>query len=268
MQPLTLSLIQTPTRWHAPADNRALFDDWFEQVPEESQLVVLPEMFSTGFTMASDDVAEPMSGPTVAWMRRSAADLGRVLCGSVVIEDGGACYNRFLWVTPDGEVITYDKRHRFRMAGEHEHYAAGCERRVIRLGDWRVLPLVCYDLRFPVWLRSRRDYDLLLAVANWPAARQAAWNALLKARAIENLACAAGVNIVGTDGNGVDYSGGSAVYDSEGTPLLEAGSDAGVFTVSLDREALEAHRERFPAWQDADEFALAHQRREAKRSDG
>ena len=256
MQPLTVSLIQTDTRWHDPAANRARFDRWFEAVPDAAQLVVLPEMFSTGFTMASAEVAEPMDGPTVAWMRDRAADLGRTLCGSVVIEDGGRCFNRFLWVAPDGTLECYDKRHRFRMAGEHEHYDAGSRRRVMRLGEWRILPLVCYDLRFPVWLRNRGDYDLLLAVANWPAPRQNAWNALLRARAIENLAYAAGVNIVGTDGNGVPYTGGSAVYDPEGRALAEAEDSASLLTVTLDGEALAEYRERFPAWQDADDFEL------------
>ena len=256
MQPLTLSLVQTTTCWHDPAANRALFDEWLAQVPDDVQLVVLPEMFSTGFTMASHEVAEPMSGPTVEWLRRRAVDHGRTLCGSTVIEEDGRCFNRFLWVTPDGEVASYDKRHRFRMAGEHEHYAAGSERRVMRLGGWRILPLVCYDLRFPVWLRNRGDYDLLLAVANWPAARQRAWNALLRARAIENLAYAAGVNVVGEDGNGIEYTGGSAVYDPEGAALLEAGREPCLCTLTLDGDALEDYRRRFPAGQDADDFEL------------
>ncbi len=256
MQPLTLSLVQTATRWHDPAGNRTLFDEWLARVPDASDVVVLPEMFSTGFTMAAERVAEPMSGATVAWMRHRAASLGKVLCGSLVIEEAGARYNRFLWVRPDGTVTAYDKRHRFRMAGEHEHYAAGAARPVVALNGWRLRPLVCYDLRFPVWLRNRGDYDVLLAVANWPAPRQSAWNALLRARAIENLAYAAGVNIVGTDGNQVSYTGGSAVYGPEGSALLEAGGDAGVFSVTLDREALDDHRARFPAWQDADSFEL------------
>jgi omega-amidase len=256
VQPLTVSLVQTATRWHDPAGNRARFDDWFAQVPATSALVVLPEMFSTGFTMASAEVAEPMSGPTVAWLRESAARLGKVVCGSVAIADGGQHYNRFFWATPDGALTHYDKRHRFRMAGEHQHYAAGDRRCVVTLHGWRILPLVCYDLRFPVWLRNRGDYDLLLAVANWPAARQSAWNTLLRARAIENLAYAVGVNIVGRDGNGVEYTGGSAVYDPEGRELVHAGDRPGIVTVTLDGEALTGYRQRFPAWQDADDFSL------------
>ncbi|HEX7037176.1 MAG TPA: amidohydrolase [Pseudomonadales bacterium] len=257
MQPLTVSLIQTATRWHDPPANRALFDAHFAEVPDEAALVVLPEMFSTGFTMAAREVAEPMSGPTVRWLRSRAEALGKTLCGSVVIEEGGACYNRFVWMPPDGRAVIYDKRHRFRMAGEHEHYAAGRARPALTVGEWRIRAAVCYDLRFPVWLRSRGDYDLLVVVANWPAARQSAWSTLLRARAIENLAFTLGVNIVGTDGAGIEYRGGSVVYDSEGTALLEAGERTGVFTVTLDGEALRAHRQRFPAWQDADDFDLA-----------
>jgi predicted amidohydrolase len=256
VQALTLCLVQTATRWHDPAANRALFDHWLTQMPAGVRLMVLPEMFSTGFTMDSGAMAETMDGPTVRWMRQRASEMNVHLCGSLVVEEDGARYNRFVWMPPEGEPVCYDKRHRFRMAGEHQHYAAGRERCIVTLDGWRVLPLVCYDLRFPVWLRNRGDYDLLLAVANWPAPRQLAWNALLRARAIENLSYAAGVNIVGTDGNGVSYTGGSAVYDPEGTAMLEAGAEPGLHTVTLDGEALSAYRQRFPAWQDADDFLL------------
>jgi len=257
VQPLTLALVQTATRWHDPAANRRLFDERLDAVPATADVVVLPEMFSTGFTMASREVAEPMDGPTVEWLRNSARRLGKVICGSLVIAEGGACFNRFVWMPPDGAVITYDKRHRFRMAGEHAHYAAGRERCIVTLREWRILPLVCYDLRFPVWLRNRGDYDLLLAVANWPAARLLAWDTLLRARAIENLAFAAGVNIVGVDGNGVAYAGGTAVYGPDGAAVLESVAAAGVYCVALDGATLADFRARFPAWQDADPFTLA-----------
>ncbi|MDH3643913.1 MAG: amidohydrolase [Gammaproteobacteria bacterium] len=256
MQPLTVSIIQTETRWHSPADNRALFERWFAQLPEDAQVVVLPEMFSTGFTMSSAEVAEPMDGPTVRWLQEQAAELGKVICGSLVIAEGGRYYNRFCWVDPAGNVATYDKRHRFRMANEHGHYSAGSQRCIIGVADWRVCPMICYDLRFPVWFRNRSDYDVLLCVANWPAARQHAWNSLLRARAIENQCYAVGLNIVGVDGNEVAYTGGSAVYSPEGHSLLEAGEASGVFTASLDGDALEDYRSRFPAWQDADAFSL------------
>jgi omega-amidase len=256
MQPLTLSLIQTATHWHAPAQNQAMFDAWFPRVPAQSDIVVLPEMFSTGFTMASTEVAEPMSGTTVQWLRDVAGRLGKVVCGSLVIRDAGACYNRFLWAEPDGALKHYDKRHLFRMAREHEHYAAGRAALTVQCKGWRIRPFVCYDLRFPVWLRNRGDYDLLLGVANWPAPRQLHWNTLLRARAIENLCVAAAVNRVGRDGNGHDYRGGSAVYRADGEAQLEVFDDQGVYTVTLDPQQLHAWRERFPAQLDADAFEL------------
>lgn len=256
MQPLTLTLFQCATHWHDPAANRALFDSLMTEAPNDADILVLPEMFSTSFTMASAEVAETMDGPTVGWLRERAARRGQVLCGSVVVEEAGACYNRFLWARPDGSLSHYDKRHLFRMAGEHEHYADGHTRRVIEHKGWRFLPLVCYDLRFPVWSRSTGDYDVLLCVANWPAARRVAWQTLLKARAIENLAFAVGVNRVGVDGNAVAYSGDSAAYDFLGTPLLELNDAPAVATVILDPAPLEAHRETFPAWRDADPFEL------------
>lgn len=256
MQSLTLALIQTATRWHDPEANQRLFHDWFDKVPPDSDVVMLPEMFSTGFTMSSREVAEPMTGPTVEWLQGEAARLNKVLCGSVVIKEKGRYFNRFLWVTPQGITQSYDKRHRFRMAGEHEHYAAGERRLVFEHAGWRICPMVCYDLRFPVFFRSRGDYDLVLCVANWPAARQQAWDTLVRARAIENQSFLAAVNIVGRDGNGVDYSGGSVVVDPEGRTLTAAGSDEGVFTATIEKTALDAYRQQFPAWQDADDFTL------------
>ena len=155
MQPLNLALIQTHTHWHDAAANRALFEDWFEQVPQDTDIVVLPEMFTTGFTMASAAVAETVDGATLSWMRRQALALDAALCGSVVIEDAGQYYNRFVWAAPGEPLKFYDKRHRFRMAGEHEHYAAGTQRKIVEYRGWRICPAVCYDLRFPVWLRNR-----------------------------------------------------------------------------------------------------------------
>ncbi len=266
MQPLTLSLVQTHTHWHDPVANRNMFDRWFSEVPESADIVVLPEMFSTGFTMHSDDVAEPMSGPTVEWLRSTAGALKKVVCGSVVIKEDGSHYNRFLWVTPDGEVGVYDKRHRFRMAGEHDHFSAGCERLIVTVGGWKICPMVCYDLRFPVWCRNRNDYDVLLCVANWPAARLEAWSALLRARAIENLSYSLGVNILGEDGNSVIYRGGTVAYTPEGEILIQADDQAGIFTVELDKEYLDRYRAAFPAWQDADAYDLADEREPIDRS--
>ena len=202
MSSVNVSLVQTHTHWHDPAANRALFDIWLDEVPQGTHLVVLPEMFSTGFTMAGRKVAETMDGETIAWMRSRAASLDAVVCGSLVIADGPQVFNRMLWVEPGGSVTSYDKRHLFRMAQETDHYAAGTKRVVVVLNGLRLCLAVCYDLRFPVWLRNRRDYDALVVVANWPAARVDAWLTLLRARAIENQAYVVGVNILGEDGAG------------------------------------------------------------------
>lgn len=253
---LTVSLIQTATHWHDPAANRDLFDDWFAKLPADCELVLLPEMFTTGFTMRSREVAEVMGGPTTSWMRDRAAELGCVLCGSVVIRDGDRYFNRFCWATPEGEIQHYDKRHRFRMAGEHEHYDAGDARVVFELDGWRVCPMICYDLRFPVWFRNRDDYDVLLCVANWPTARRSAWNALLPARAIENQTYVAAVNVVGEDGNNVTYAGDSSVYGPEGETLVAPSGAPGIFSHTLDKAALDRYRAAFPAWQDADRFSF------------
>lgn len=256
MQPLKVALIQAATHWHDPASNRQMFSALLDEVPADAHLALLPEMFSTGFTMASAEVAETMDGPTVSWLRAEAAARELVLCGSVVIRAGDVFYNRFLWVPPEGNIAVYDKRHRFRMAGEHEHYSAGAERLVVELRGWRLCPMVCYDLRFPVWLRNRGDYDALLCVANWPAARQAAWNTLLRARAIENQAYLAAVNIVGTDGNGVEYSGGSAAFAPDGTVLVERFDEPGVLVTEFDAGRLASLRAEFPVGDDADDFDL------------
>ena len=253
---MKISLVQAPLVWHDAAANRDAFDRILGGVPDDAQLIVLPEMFSTGFTMASRAVAETMEGPTAAWLRTRAVERGAAIAGSVVIEEQGQLFNRMLWTAADGSQSVYDKRHLFRMADEHHHYAAGDARVIVRFGEWRVLLAVCYDLRFPVWLRCRDDYDLLLCVANWPAARQCAWNTLLRARALENLCYAVGVNRVGTDGNGVAYRGGSAVYDPGGEALAEVFDEAAATTVQVDLEAVRAQRQRFPAWRDADRFAL------------
>ncbi|MCP5178282.1 MAG: amidohydrolase [Pseudomonadales bacterium] len=256
MSTLTIAIVQTTTAWHDAAANRRRFDQFLASVPGNVSLVLLPEMFTTGFTMQPEQVAEGPAGITTRWMT-DWAERGRfVLGGSVVTAAGADYFNRFLWAEPGGGIRAYDKRHCFRMAGEHEHYAAGRTRPVWTVNGGRVRPSVCYDLRFPVWLRCRGDYDVLVCVANWPAARLDAWDALLKARAIENQAFVAGVNILGTDGNGVVYDGGSAVYAPDGRSLLAAGNAEGVFTVDLDLTELAAYRERFPAWRDADRFEV------------
>ena len=256
MQRLTVSMIQTSTPWHDPAANREMFNNWLNQVPDEADLVLLPEMFTTGFTMDSEAVAESMQGETVAWLTEQAVTRAKALCGSVVIAVDGEYFNRLICAKPDGELVTYDKRHRFRMAGEHEHYQAGDAKIVFEVAGWRVCPMVCYDLRFPVWFRNTGDYDAIICVANWPAVRQQAWNTLLQARAIENQVYVAAVNIVGRDGNGVNYSGGTAVYSPDGEMMAEHFDSEQIVTCVLDPEPMARLREQFPVWQDADNFSL------------
>lgn len=256
MQSLKLALIQNETHWHDPSSNRQMFSEILNRIATPCDLILMPEMFSTGFTMASQEVAETMQGATVAWMQQQAQRLGSVLAGSVVIEEGGRYFNRFIAAYPDGHLFTYDKRHLFRMASEHEYYQAGTDRSVFQVAGWRVCPMVCYDLRFPVWLRNRDDYDVLVCVANWPAARRAAWNTLLRARGIENQCYIAAVNIVGRDGNHINYSGGSAVYGPEGEIYCELFDKAGLGCVELDATKLLNLRRDFPVWQDADDFGL------------
>lgn len=261
---LRVSLIQGDTVWHDPEGNRRMYGGLVAALAGTTDLVVLPETFTSGFSNEALQRAEDMSGPTVAWIRQQAARLGAVVTGSVQMRDAGGVFNRLLWATPGGGLQHYDKRHLFRMAREHERYAAGRERLIVELNGWRVCPLVCYDLRFPVFIRNRFgasggdrfDYDLLLFVANWPAARRHAWRTLLRARAIENLACVAAVNRVGRDGNGIDYAGDSVALDFLGEPLAECGAQVQVVQAVFSAEALAGHRQRFPAQLDADRFEL------------
>lgn len=256
LPPLRLALVQTALHWH---DRDANLADLEARIAPhgDADLIVLPEMFTTGFSMAPESQAEPADGPTLAWMRERAAALNTTLTGSVMVRDAeGGHRNRLLWVTPAGEVDHYDKRHLFRMADEHRHYRAGDRALTVTLNGWRIRPLVCYDLRFPVWSRDPLDTDLLLYVANWPAPRRRHWTRLLAARAIENLCYVAAVNRIGEDGNGLPYAGDSRLLDFHGDVLADAGDRETVLRVSLDGGALADYRARFPAWMDADRFKL------------
>ena len=262
-RPLRVSLVQGATRWHDAPANRDYYGALVRPLRGVTDLVVLPETFLSGFTNEARGNAETMDGEGLHWMRVLAAEVDAVVTGSLVVREGERCVNRLVWMRPDGTHALYDKRHLFRMAGEHERYAGGNERVIVELNGWRVCPMVCYDLRFPVWSRTRYDrsaarfdYDLLIYVANWPSARRHPWRSLLVARAIENLSYCAGVNRVGVDGNDLHYAGDSIALDFVGQPLVELGAQEQVVTVSLDPAALAAHRARFPAWMDADEFTI------------
>lgn len=253
---LKLAMVQTTLVWHDRAANLVQFDALLEEA-RGADLIVLPEMFTTGFSMDSAGLCEAEEGPTTDWLRRKAADLNAVVTGSVIIQAAdGSHRNRLLWAEPGGQVLHYDKRHLFRMAGEHKHYTAGDVRVQFELKGWRIRPLICYDLRFPVWSRDGESTDLLLYTANWPGARRHHWNRLLPARAIENLCYVAAVNRVGTDGKGYAYTGDSQALDFQGETLVCAGDADGVFSVTLSAQALAAYREKFPAYLDADVFEL------------
>ncbi|HEU4813378.1 MAG TPA: amidohydrolase, partial [Xanthomonadaceae bacterium] len=259
MDDLRVSLVQGATRWHDPAANRAYYGELIAPLHGTTDLVLLPETFTSGFSNDAIARAEDMDGPTVGWMRAQARALDAAVCGSVqlraTVDGSEGVFNRLLFATPDGRLNHYDKRHLFRYANEHERYAAGRERLVLDWRGWRICPLVCYDLRFPVFSRNRfdveragqPDYDLALYVANWPAARAHAWKTLLRARAIENLCYVAGVNRVGIDGNNLSYAGDSSVIDYVGDALSECTDSEMVTTTTLLSAGLKAHREHFPA---------------------
>jgi omega-amidase len=258
MSSLRVSLLQQPLAWHDPAANRAHFEALLVPLAGHTDLVVLPETFTTGFSMEVERLGEPAGGPSVEWLRRLAGALDAVITGSVITLEDGHYYNRLLWATPAGELRQYDKRHLFRMGREHQHFTPGGMAWSVAWRGFRICPLVCYDLRFPVFSRRRPelDYDLLLYVANWPAARADAWRQLLRARAIENQAYVVGVNRVGADGRGVPYAGDSAALDFLGKTLADAAGLAAVLTVELPLAALTAYRAGFPAHLDADRFTL------------
>lgn len=253
-----ITLLQTELHWQNPVANRAMLEEKLFTLPGPTDLVVLPEMFTTGFTMDARAVAEPMNLTTFRWLKQMAAQTNAAVVGSYVVQENDSYYNRLIWMEPDGQFAQYDKRHLFRMAGEDGVYSAGTARLIREWRGWRVCPLVCYDLRFPVWSRNRQiapdqlDYDLLLYVANWPAPRQAPWDTLLQARAIENLSYVAGVNRVGIDGNDHPYRGGSALIDFKGDVLFRQYDTEVVHQQTLSLAELMAFRVKFPAYLDAD----------------
>lgn len=261
MQDLKIAYIQSELFWQDPTANRSMFEEKIWTIENPVDLIILPEMFTTGFSMDAESHAEVMGTSTSKWMKQVAQQKKCALAGSVIIKDKDKYFNRLIWVNPDGSLRYYDKRHLFRMAGEHEHYNAGVERTIIEYKGWKILPLICYDLRFPVWSRNRYkdeafDYDLLIYVANWPAPRVNAWDALLRARAVENLSYTIGVNRIGTDGNEVPYLGHSAAYNYKGDEIEVPIEEEAIITVSLNKKSLDDFRDNYPFYLDADDFSL------------
>jgi omega-amidase len=258
MKKLKIALVQTKLFWEDAAANREHIGGLIRNMKKgAADLVLLPEMFGSGFTMNAGSVAESMQGETVEWMLQLARTKKAVICGSLVIKDRGNFYNRLLWVTPSGKITTYDKRHLFRMAKEEQTYTAGTKRLLVELNGWSICPLICYDLRFPVWCRNNNEYDLLLFVANWPSRRKFAWQQLLVARAIENQCFVAGLNRVGKDGKGIPYTGNSIVHGPAGETVLKIKPNTeGVFITTLDPKVLTDVRKKFPVMMDRDGFVL------------
>jgi predicted amidohydrolase len=256
---LKVALLQSNLYWENITANLAMFEEKISQISTAVDLIILPEMFSTGFTMNAPSLAEPMNLTTCKWLVQQARKMQAVMVGSCIIKEKDKFYNRLLWVEPNGNIDFYDKKHLFRMAGEHQVYTAGNKKIIKKIKEWNICPLICYDLRFPVWSRNvHLAYDLLLYIANWPNPRLNAWDILLQARAVENLSFCIGVNRVGTDGKGKQYNGNSAVYDFKGQCLLKI-SDGREATeiISLDKTPLDEFRAKFPIHLDADEFSLS-----------
>jgi predicted amidohydrolase len=253
---MEIAIIQTDLIWENPKGNRIQFEQKINTISQQVDLIVLPEMFSTGFTMFPNDLAEMMSGETIFWMQEVAKTKQTAICGSIIIEENDNFYNRFVFVHPNGKIETYDKRHLFSLAGEHEQYTQGTKKVIIKYKNWKICPQICYDLRFPVFSRNVEEYDLLIYVANWPKPRIMAWNALLKARAIENMSCVVGVNRIGLDGNKHEYVGHSIVIDELGKSIVEANENDGVFFATLDKSKMIQTREKLNFLNDRDDFSI------------
>ncbi len=285
-QPLLISLIQTKLHWEDKSSNLQMLEEKILGIKERTEIVVLPEMFSTGFSMKPELLAETMEGETVKWMKRVAAEKKIILTGSIIIEDtsqaatsagaGQAArpvyYNRLIWMLPNGQLGYYDKRHLFAYAEEDKHYSAGNKRLIASVKGWKINLMVCYDLRFPVWARQTSppfpspsrmlsgergaEYDVLIYIANWPERRVQAWKTLLQARAIENQCYVVGVNRVGDDGNNIHHSGDSMVVDPMGDTLYTKNQEEDIFTIALDKAHLQTVREKLPFLRDADGFEI------------
>jgi len=253
---MKIALVQTSLCWEDHTENRSHLAQKITGFMEDVDLIVLPEMFSSGFTMQPKAVAEQMEGETLSWLHHLAKAKDCAITGSLVVEENGKYYNRLVFVTPDGGIKTYDKRHLFTLAGEDKVYTAGTEKVIIEYKGFKICPLICYDLRFPAFSRNQEAYDLLLYVANWPKVRVNAWDILLKARAVENMCYAVGVNRIGTDHNQLDYVGHSQVVDYLGNYLLDPQESEGVYIITVDKPKMLETREKLGFLKDQDAYHI------------
>lgn len=252
---LKIALIQADLVWENPTENRNRFQEKIMAISDTIDLIILPEMFTTGFSMTPENIAETMEGNTVNWMLKLAKEKNCAITGSIIITENNNYYNRLLFVHPSGKIEYYDKKHTFTLAGEHEVYTAGKTKNIIDYKGWKICPLICYDLRFPVWARNTENYDLLLYVASWPKPRVEAWDSLLKARAIENMSYTIGVNRVGVDANNYEYNGNSVAYDMLGNCIDKKNNNEEVsIMIELDKKSQLKIRNRFRFLEDQDNF--------------
>ena len=263
MNILRTTLVQTDLYWQDIDANLAMLEEKIWQIDEDTDLIILPEMFNTGFSMNAEKFAEPMNFNTFKWMNQMAKQKNAAICGSYIVKESTNYYNRLYFIDPEGSFDFYDKRHLFRMGEEHLTYSEGKKRMIREFRGFRIMPLVCYDLRFPVWIKNQYDkdadaleYDVLVFVANWPAPRTNVWDTLLKARALENQCYSIGVNRTGKDGEGIEYSGNSVIYDYKGLSLNDVSTEPSIQTVELNLEELKAFRKKFPVYLDWDKFDL------------
>jgi predicted amidohydrolase len=249
--------IQADLFWENPSKNRFFFEEKINGLPENTDLIVLPEMFTTGFTMTPQNVAEKMDGTTITWMQKIALEKKVAITGSLVIEQNHNYYNRLVFVHPSGKTETYDKKHSFTLAGEDKVYTAGNQKLIVTYKGWKICPLICYDLRFPVWARNTENYDVLIFMANWPVTRIKAWETLLKARAIENMSYVIGVNRTGIDKNNYEYSGNSLVVDYLGEELSSLQkSEVGIVTATISKANQNEIRQKLGFLNDQDAFKI------------
>lgn len=254
---MNITLIQTHLHWQDITANLANLEEKIWEIKHKTDLIILPEMFTTGFSMEVEKLAEVPHLTTFKWLKQMAAQTDACVIGSYIVKENGNYFNRLIAILPDGHYHQYDKRHLFRMANEHQNYTFGTQKTIFEWRNWKICPQICYDLRFPVWSRNiENEYDLLIYVANWPAVRNRAWNVLLPARAIENWCYVAGVNRVGEDGKGLLYSGDSQIADFKGEILRYEVDKEAIISYDLDKNALNTYRQNFPAYLDADVFEL------------
>ncbi len=256
MQDLKVTLIQSKIFWEDKKKNFTHFGSKIESIKEKTDLIILPEMFSTGFTMNAQVLADKPDGESAEFLRHYSKKKKAYICGSVIVKDKGKFYNRLLLLSPDGKIFHYDKRHLFRMGNEHSVYSTGNKQLIVKIKNWRVAFYICYDLRFPVWLRNKNSYDLAVFIANWPERRIYHWNTLLLARAIENQSYIAGENRIGIDGKKINCPGDSAIINPLGEYVVNAKRKDGIFTAELSHKTLTDYRKNFPAYKDADKFDL------------